>query len=700
MPGDAEASLLYERLTTEDPIRKMPPTGLSLSDEQIDLVRQWIDGGAEMGAALADADVPAMPERVVDFAREVRPILSENCFTCHGPDAEARQRGLRLDVAEGPFSERGEFGGPVIVAGNADESLLIHRVSATDAQVRMPYRLGLNTGVMPGADEDALDPGEVETLRLWIDQGAEWQSHWAFIPPERQSVPPVAGAEWVRNPIDSFVKARLEQDGREPSPEADLLTLLRRATFDLTGLPPADGDIAAVLSDDSPDAYERHVDRMLESEGYGERMAAEWLDGARYADSSGYQTDAPRQMWRYRDWVIDAYNDNMPFDQFTIEQIAGDMLPDATLEQRIATAFNRNHGQNGEGGIVPEEFLVENVVDRVSTTGTVWMGLTLGCARCHDHKFDPISQKEFYEIYAYFNNIPERGNLRGLGAKAFKYFNSPPLVTAPTDNDFAQIAELDETLEKAREEFASLETDAADARAEWESSLAGAWPVDWVLRDKLLVHHPLDGDIGGTYSGEPVFPHPGVTSHLRTPRAPVTYKFPINVTLEDGLPRFAPGRVGEAMSFDGKRFINAGDIANFTYAEPFTLAAWIYPTAPDGVIVSRALAGDQGEQGWGLYLLEGKLQVNLSQRYADDGLRIESVDTLPLNEWQHVLVSYDGCEYRRASGSTSTASRGRSTRCSTGSTTRCGRASRCASGPAGPLPRRPAPTIRDPGSGA
>jgi mono/diheme cytochrome c family protein len=645
VPGDAEASPLFRRLTTGDSVQRMPPasSGRSLTDEQIEAVRLWIDGGAHWDSEVAvAADAAAVPARVVDFAREVRPILSEKCFTCHGPDAQARQRGLRLDVAEGPFAERGDFGGPVIVPGNAEESLLIHRVSASDALVRMPYRLGLNTPVMPGADEDALSPDQIETLRLWIDQGAEWQSHWAFIPPERQSVPPVAGAEWVRNPIDNFVKARLEQDGREPSPEADLLTLLRRATFDLTGLPPADGDIAAVLSDDSPDAYENAVDKMLGSSAFGERMAVDWLDAARYADSSGYQTDAERSMWRYRDWVIDAYNANMPFDQFTIEQIAGDLMPDATLEQRIATAFNRNHSQNGEGGIIPEEFLVENVVDRVSTTGTVWMGLTLGCARCHDHKFDPISQKEFYEIYAYFNNIPERGNLRGLGAKAFKYFNSPPLVTAPTDNDFAQIAELDETLEKAREEFASLETDAADARAEWESSLAGAWPVDWVLRDKLLVHHPLDGDIGGTYSGEPVFPHPGVTSHLRTPRAPVTYKFPINVTLEDGLPRFAPGRVGEAMSFDGKRFINAGDIANFTYAEPFTMGAWIYPTAPDGVIVSRALAGDQGERGWGLYLIDGKVRVNLSQRWSDDGVRVETVDDLPLNEWQHVLVTYDG----------------------------------------------------------
>ena len=644
VPGDAEGSLLFQRLTNEEPIGRMPPvsSGRSLTSDQIEVVRRWIDTGAEWGSELAeaDADAPLVAERTVDFGREVRPILSNNCFACHGPDAQTRQRGLRLDVAEGPFADRGEFGGSVIIPGNAADSLLIHRVTAGDEAVRMPYRMGVASSVTPGGDP--LTDADVETLRLWIDQGAEWQSHWAFIPPERPSVPPVADSEWVRNPIDNFVRARLEQEGRTPSPEADLLTLIRRVTFDLTGLPPLEGEIAAILSDDSPDAYERYVDRLLVSPGYGERMAVEWLDGARYADSSGFQTDAPRSMWRYRDWVIDAYNDNMPFDQFTIEQIAGDLLPEATLEQRIATAFNRNHGMNGEGGVVPEEYLTENVVDRVSTTGTVWMGLTLGCARCHDHKFDPISQKEFYQIYAYFNNIPERSNLRGLGAKAFKYFNSPPNITAPTEDNYAELAQIDGEIDTAREVFSGFEAEAAAAQAEWEESLRGAWPVDWVLRDKLLVHHPLDGDIAGIYTGEPVTVSQGVTAHLRTPRQPVTVTLPVNATLEDGQPRFAPGRVGEAMSFDGQRFINAGDIANFTYAEPFTLAVWIYPTASDGVIVSRALADDQGERGWGLYLLDGKLQVNLSQRYADDGLRVESRDVLPLNEWQHVLVTYDG----------------------------------------------------------
>ncbi len=640
VPGDAEGSPLFQRLTTDGPIGRMPPvaSGRSLTADQIDVVRRWIDAGAEWGSDLAAAEVGGAPvaERTVDFAREVRPLLSENCFTCHGPDEQARQRGLRLDVPEGPFADRGQFGGPVIVAGNAAESLLFHRITASDLETRMPYRRGLGTSVVPGRDDDALTDAEVETLRLWIDQGAEWESHWAFIPPERPALPPVADSEWPRNPIDSFVRARLEQEGRTPSPEADLLTLIRRVTLDLTGLPPTQAEIAAVFSDDSPDAYDNLVNRLLQSSRYGERMAVEWLDGARYADSSGYQTDAERSMWRWRDWVIDAYNDNMPFDQFTIEQLAGDLLPDATLAQRIATGFNRNHSQNGEGGIVPEEFLVENVVDRVATTSTVWLGLTLGCARCHDHKFDPISQKEFYEVFAYFNNIPERG-------KAFKYGNSPPLVTAPTWDQYAELAKVDADLRGAREALSSLETDTAAAQQRWEEALPAAGRVDWVLRDQLLVHYPFDGDIAGVYTGAPVTVSPSVTAGLRASRrAPENVTVPVNATLEDGQPHFVPGRIGAAASFDGQRYIDAGDIANFSYDDPFTLAAWIYATAPDGVIMSRALAGDQGEQGWGLYLVDGKVRVNLSQRWADDGVRVETRDVLPLNEWQHVLVTYDG----------------------------------------------------------
>ena len=554
---------------------------------------------AEARAAGGQA-AEAAPERVVDFAREVRPILSDNCFSCHGPDEGTRQRGLRLDVREGLFEDRGRLGGPVVVAGAAADSRLFQRLVTESSRLRMPR----------GADP--LTGEQIETLRLWIDQGAEWETHWAFIPPERPALPPVSDPEWVRNPIDHFVLSRLDAEGLGPSAEADRATLLRRVTLDLTGLPPTPAELAAFLGDDSPDAYEKAVDRLLGSPRYGERMASEWLDAARYADTNGYQTDGERSMWRWRDWVIDAYNANMPFDQFTIEQIAGDMLPGATRDQRIATAFNRNHSQNGEGGIVVDEFLVEYAVDRVETTSTVWLGLTLGCARCHDHKFDPLSQQEFYEVLANFNNIPERG-------KAFKYVNSPPLITAPTVGQEAELAELDEKLRAAREAFAALEQDAARAQAAWEASLAGAGRVDWTLRDGLLAHHALDGDVAGVHDG----------------------RF-VTAVLEDGRPRFVDGRVGDAAAFDGRRFVNAGPGPDLGYDDAFTLAAWIYPTAASGVIVSRADAGDQGEVGWGLYLEEGKLRFNMSTRILDDGVAAETLEDVRLGEWQHVLAAYDG----------------------------------------------------------
>ena len=503
-------------------------------------------------------------------------------------------------MQEGAFEDRGRYGGPVIVPGNAAESLLFHRITEEDARARMP-RGG-----------DALSSDEVATIRRWIDQGARWESHWAFIPPERPVVPPVADGEWRRHAIDNFVLARLEQDGVTPSEEADRATLLRRVSLDLTGVPPTLAELASFLNDDSPDAYEGAVDRLLGSPRYGERMAVEWLDAARYADTNGYQTDGERQMWRWRDWVIDAYNDNMPFDQFTIEQLAGDMVPNATLEQRIATAFNRNHSQNGEGGIISEEFLVEYAVDRVATTSTVWLGLTLGCARCHDHKFDPITQKEFYEVVANFNNIPERG-------KAFKYVNSPPLVTAPTLDQQAEVDELDTQLAEARAAFAGLAGERVAAQSEWEASLGSAGRVDWTLREGLVAHHPFDGDIAG-----------------------IQTTVDVPAVLEDGQPQFVAGRIGSAASFDGQRFINAGTSPDLGYDDEFSLAAWIYPTAADGVIVSRASGGDQGEVGWGLYLEDGKVRLNLSTRVLDDGVAAETVDSVVLNEWQHVQGTYDG----------------------------------------------------------
>ena len=605
VPGDAASSILFQRLTTGNDVMRMPPasSGLSVTEDQIETVRRWIDAGAEWSVALADSDLGAnqVVERVVDFAREVRPILSENCFSCHGPDEQQRQRGLRLDVQEGFFEDRARFGGPVVVPGDPGESLLVHRIITEDSAERMPR------------GRDALTDDEITTIQLWIDQGAEWESHWAFIPPDRPLVPVVASVEWPRNPIDNFVLAQLERDGVNPSAEADRATLLRRVTLDLTGLPPTGAELAAFLNDDSPDAYEDVVDGLLQSPRYGERMAVEWLDAARYADTNGYQTDGERSMWRWRDWVIDAYNDNMPFDQFTIEQIAGDMLPTPTRDQQIATAFNRNHSINGEGGIVEEEFMVEYGVDRVQTTSTVWLGLTLGCARCHDHKFDPLTQKEFYEFYAHFNNVPERG-------KAFKYVNSPPVVTAPTATQEAELAEFDGKLLELREAFYALESATRTAQVEWEDSLDASLPVDWAISDQLAVHHPLDGNIAGI-----VQPQKAVAA-----------------ILEDGRPHFVEGRLGSAASFDGQRFINAGNHPDVSYDDKWSIAAWIFPTAKDGVIVSRARGGDQGESGWGLYLEDGKVRLSLATRILDDGVVAETVNGIRLNEWQHVVATYDG----------------------------------------------------------
>ena len=538
--------------------------------------------------------------RTVEFNRDVRPILSEGCFSCHGPNAATRQAGLRLDIAEGPFADRGRYGGPVILRRNPDESLLIHRITEENERARMPR------------GRAALRPDQIDTLRRWIDEGAEYQLHWAFVPPERPALPPVADAAWPRNAVDRFVLARLEQDSLRPSEEADRATLLRRVTLDLTGVPPTPIELADFLNDDSADAYEGVVDRLLASPRYGERMASEWLDAARYADTNGYQTDGERQMWRWRDWVIDAYNDNMPFDRFTIEQLAGDMLPNATLDQKIATAFNRNHSLNSEGGIVPEEFLVEYGVDRVSTTATVWMGLTLGCARCHDHKFDPITQKEFYEVLANFNNIPERG-------KGFKYVNSPPLVTAPTAEQQAEIDDLDTRLAEARGELAALDAAAAAAQRDWEAALTQVGQVNWALRDGLLVHHAFEGDVAGTQTSTD-----------------------IPAALEDGSPRFVAGRVGLAADFDGQRFVNAGPSPDVGYDDAFSFAVWIYPTAADGVILSRAGSGDQGEVGWGLYLEAGKIRFNMSSRVLDDGVAAETVADVALGQWQHVVATYDG----------------------------------------------------------
>ncbi|MDG2015072.1 MAG: PSD1 and planctomycete cytochrome C domain-containing protein [Pirellulaceae bacterium] len=335
----------------------------------------------------------------VFYNRDIRPILSENCFQCHGFDANTREAGLRLDTFAGATAELESGEGRAIVPGESASSTLLERVTSEESWAHMPP---LSTG-------KSLTESQVTLLRDWIEQGAAYEEHWSFVTPVRPVLPKVQQTAWPKNWIDLFVLRKIEQAGFAPSAAADKRTLIRRVALDLTGLPPTPAELSAYVGDESELAYAKMVDRYLDSPAYGEHMAKHWLDLARYADSSGYQYDKQRSMWVWRDWVIHAYNQNMPFDQFTLEQLAGDLLPNATDQQVLATGFNRNHPITIEGGVIDEEYRTEYVIDRLNTTATVWMGLTVGCARCHDHKFDPISQQEFYQLSAFFNQVAERG---------------------------------------------------------------------------------------------------------------------------------------------------------------------------------------------------------------------------------------------------------------------------------------------------
>jgi hypothetical protein len=555
----------------------------------------------------------------VQFNRDIRPILSDRCYTCHGPDEGKRKSKLRLDIESVAKSDLG--GHFAILPGKPGDSELIKRVSSDELGRRMPPAY---------AGAARLSDREIDLLTRWIAQGAQWEKHWSFVPPVRPSLPEVRERTWPKNPLDYFVLARLERDGLKASPEADRRALIRRVSFDLTGLPPTPAEIDAFERDSSPNAYEKVVERLLASPRYGERMAMRWLDAARYADTNGYQTDAERQMWRWRDWVIDAFNRNQPYDRFTVEQIAGDLLPEATRDQIIATGFNRNHRANGEGGIIPEEYAVEYVVDRVDTTSTVWLGVTLGCARCHNHKYDPFAQKEFYQMFAYFNQVPERGN-------AFKYGNSPPMIPAPLPDQEARLKSVEQRLSAAEQKSAALEPQIVRAQAEWESSLHDSERLDWAPSRAIAVHLPLAGDLSGEITADP----PRNEKYLY-----LMENGPVERTVAfTGKAEWKGG--GNGGEFDGARYVDVGNVGNFGFYDSFTLSAWIKPSSSAGTIISRALDEPEGK-GFGLVLTNGHLGANLIQRWLDDGVRIESEATVPLNQWSHVSLTYDGS--RLASG--------------------------------------------------
>jgi uncharacterized protein DUF1553/uncharacterized protein DUF1549/cytochrome c len=375
--------------------------------------------GARATRDLLAAEPAAQPLTAIGFNRDIRPILSNKCFKCHGPDL--KKGGLDLQTRDSALKPL-KTDGFAIVPGNSADSRLLEKVLAKDPSQRMPPK------------GDPLTPDQISILKRWIEQGAKYEEHWAYVKPARPALPTVHNKEWLKNGIDAFVLARLESEGLTPSPTAERATLIRRATLDLTGLPPSLEEVDAFLADKSPDAYDKVVDRLLASPHYGEHQARYWLDDARYADTNGYEKDERRTIWPYRDWVINAFNHDLPFDEFTIEQIAGDLLPNATKEQKIATGFNRNTMVNTEGGIDDEEFRVAALVDRVNTTMEVWMGTTIACAQCHNHKFDPFTQKEFYQFLAFFNNTADRGG------------SNEPILKLPTQEEDQKLKALEEKL--------------------------------------------------------------------------------------------------------------------------------------------------------------------------------------------------------------------------------------------------------------
>jgi hypothetical protein len=536
---------------------------------------------------MTSAGWAAAAEPAVDFGRDVQPLLSDRCYKCHGPDEAQREGDLRFDSEESARAERD--GKRAIAAGDLLNSELIARIESQDPALRMP----------PPDSKLSLSPREIELLRTWIVQGAKWGGHWSFSRPIRPPLPAVGRSTASSDAIDAFILERLQQEGLTPSSPASPAQLIRRVTLDLTGVPPTPEEVAAFVADRSPDAYERLVDRLLASPRYGEQMALPWLDAARYADTSGYQNDGPRHMWRWRDWVIESLNANLPFDEFTVEQLAGDLLPNPTLEQRIATGFNRNHRGNAEGGIIPAEYAVEYVVDRIDTTATVWMGLTLGCTRCHDHKYDPFTQQEFYQLFAYFNNIPEQG-------RAIKEGNSPPFIKAPTRAQQAALRQAQDALAGAEARLHSADGEIAAAQAAWETKVDREGIADWEPNRGLLVSLSLEKEQAA------------------------------GAQLCDGV-------AGKALRFDGQGFVDAGDVANFGYFDKFTLAAWIKPDKREGgTILSRMTDEVQGD-GYSVVLRDDKLQVLLVKRWLDDSIRVEtSQQVVQPDRWQHIAVTYDG----------------------------------------------------------
>ncbi len=540
---------------------------------------------ASIGLACGDDT----PEKL-QYNRDIRPILSDKCFRCHGPDAGHREADLRLDQRDGAVDRR------AIVPGEPHSSDVMHRITAENADERMP----------PVGSGSELTPAEIELIRRWIADGAEYQPHWAFLAPQRAPLPSVKQRVWPRNAIDHFVLARLEREGWSPSPEADRATWLRRVSLDLVGLPPSPAELDAFLADDSPEAYETVVDRLLQSPHFGERMALDWLDGARYADTNGFFSDFERPIWRWRDWVIAAFNRNQPFDRFTVEQLAGDLLPNATVEQKIATGFHRNHMVTNETGIIDEEYRVEYVADRVETTGAVWLGLTVGCARCHDHKYDPISQREFYELFAFFNSVPESGLAPG---------DPPPVLSLPTPEYEQEQAARKSRRATCEQTYQAFDEQVKQNQMAWEATALST--LRQPSRHRLAAELRFDNDLSNSVAADQA------------------------ATAADP-PDYQPGIRGTSLKFATPFFAEFDPHLRLDSDEPWTISAWVSVEGSSlACLLSKMEPGDE-PRGLEITWLKGRLKIGLIHRRDENAIQLVTRTPTSADRWHHLALSYDG----------------------------------------------------------
>ena len=547
--------------------------------------------------AMAQASDATDRADAVDFSRDIQPILAAKCLKCHGSDELNRQADLRLDKRESAIESK------AIVPGDSRTSLLVARINESDESKRMP----------PADSKQVLSPRERQLLSRWIDQGAQYSAHWAFMPIKRPS-PPAPRESWGRNTIDSFVHESMLRNGLRPTLEADPATLLRRISLDLAGLPPTLHQLDQFLADQSGKAYERAIDRLLDSPAYAEHMALDWLDAARYADTNGYNNDEDRTMWPWRNWVIEAFQANMPYDQFIVEQIAGDLLPAATSSQLLATAFNRNLGHNTEGGIIQEEYRVEYVADRVHTTATVFLGLSLQCARCHDHKYDPITQREYYQFYAFFNQMEEKQ------ASYNKFRAAEPMLTLPSRSEQMELDLLDQRIASCRATISRCESEASELFQEWfqRHSISE-------LQQRVgigLIHHVS-------------FDAPDAASCV-SDRGTKTLGQLIDKTSS------VSGKFGEAIELTGDGYAKFENVANFDGSKPFSLGVWINPRAKDTMAIVSRIDEANKLRGFELTLDGEKLTCQLIHSWPDKAIKIASKAKLKSDVWQHVLLTYDG----------------------------------------------------------